>query len=200
MATGDYHFTALAVARGVGMIPPSGKVVIIQREQEGTATEVQSEALTAENISSQPTAQHMSSAASPATLPSALKTAGKALQSASPARQITRGVSFAPQMAGLRGIQQQQQTPSQDLSLAADLFGASDAQQQVSDDGYLAQEQQLCSMMQRRRQPALYSHVHQGLIFQVDNGNAAQDDALEALTAIAQVSACCECLVLIMIG
>ena len=199
MATGDYHFTALAVARGVGMIPPSGKVVIIQREQEGTATEVQSEALTAENISSQPTAQHMSSAASPATLPSALKTAGKALQSASPARQITRRVSFAPQMAGLRGIQQQQQTPSQDFSVAADLFGASDAQQ-LSDDGYLAQEQQLCSMMQRRRQPALYSNVRQGLIFQVDNGNAAQDDALEALTTIAQVSACCECLVLIMIG
>ena len=35
MATGDYHHTALAVARDVGMIPPEGKrVIIIQKTSE----------------------------------------------------------------------------------------------------------------------------------------------------------------------
>ena len=29
MITGDYHHTAIAVARDVGMIPPMGKVVVI---------------------------------------------------------------------------------------------------------------------------------------------------------------------------
>ena len=31
MATGDYHHTALAVARSVGMVPPQGRVVIIHK-------------------------------------------------------------------------------------------------------------------------------------------------------------------------
>ena len=34
MVTGDYHHTAIAVARGVGIIPPGGSLVIIQAESE----------------------------------------------------------------------------------------------------------------------------------------------------------------------
>ena len=34
MATGDYHHTALAVARGVGMLSPKAQVIIIQAEKE----------------------------------------------------------------------------------------------------------------------------------------------------------------------
>ena len=34
MITGDYHYTATSVARQVGMIPPNGKVMIIQAESE----------------------------------------------------------------------------------------------------------------------------------------------------------------------
>ena len=34
MATGDYHHTALAVARGVGMVPSEAQVIIIQKASE----------------------------------------------------------------------------------------------------------------------------------------------------------------------
>ena len=34
MATGDYHHTALAVARGVGMVPLEGQIIIIQKTSE----------------------------------------------------------------------------------------------------------------------------------------------------------------------
>ena len=34
MVTGDYQNTAIAVARGVGMIPQGGQVVIIQAKTE----------------------------------------------------------------------------------------------------------------------------------------------------------------------
>ncbi len=35
MITGDYHHTAIAVAKGAGMLPPAGKLVIIQAASEG---------------------------------------------------------------------------------------------------------------------------------------------------------------------
>ena len=34
MVTGDYHHTAIAVARGVGMVPQGGQLVIIQAKSE----------------------------------------------------------------------------------------------------------------------------------------------------------------------
>ena len=34
MLTGDYHYTAIAAARQVGMLGPTSKVVIIQAESE----------------------------------------------------------------------------------------------------------------------------------------------------------------------
>ena len=34
MVTGDYHHTAIAIARGVSMIPERGRVVIIQAKKQ----------------------------------------------------------------------------------------------------------------------------------------------------------------------
>ena len=69
MVTGDYHHTAIAVARGVGMVPPGGQVIIIQAKPEEQA---------------------MSRTAS--ILPSALKSAHSV---ATTPRPLRRGVSFA---------------------------------------------------------------------------------------------------------
>lgn len=103
MATGDYHHTALAVARGVGMVPPQGQVIIIQNAAEVRVAHLYR--------------KH-----------SAIRSAAPTPRGR-PARQI----SFAPDMVETRESE------------------------------------------------------YQGLVFRVDNGNAVQDDALEALTAIAQV-------------
>ena len=69
MVTGDFHHTAIAVARGVGMIRFGGQVVIIQAKSER-----------------QPLPK------APAQLPSALKSA-KSLTAGS--STVRRGVSFA---------------------------------------------------------------------------------------------------------
>ena len=69
MVTGDFHHTAIAVARGVGMVRPGGQVVIIQAKSER---------------------QPLSNA--PTQFPSALKSA-KSLTAGS--RTVRRGVSFA---------------------------------------------------------------------------------------------------------
>lgn len=114
MASGDYHHTALAVARGVGMIPAQGRIIIIQ-------TEAETRPATSGNKAS------------------ALKSADKSLQASRPARQMSRAVSFAE-----------------------DLVKSKESE-------------------------------HQGLVFHMDNGIAAQDDALDAIAAIAQVSCCKSC-------
>ena len=41
MVTGDYHYTAIAVARGTGMIPPGRRLVIIQSASEASAATAQ---------------------------------------------------------------------------------------------------------------------------------------------------------------
>ena len=87
------------------MVPPQGQVIIIQDGAETRAAH-----------------SHQKH--------SALKPA----QSSGPGRQISRAVSFAPDMVETRESE------------------------------------------------------YQGLVFHVDNGDAVQDDAMEALTAIAQVS------------
>lgn len=38
VVTGDYHHTAIAVARGVGMLPPGGKLIIVQAKSELQST------------------------------------------------------------------------------------------------------------------------------------------------------------------
>ena len=103
MATGDYHHTALAVAWGVGMVPPGGQVIIIQNAAEVRVAHLHHKHSVLKSAASTPRGR--------------------------PARQI----SFAPDMVETRESE------------------------------------------------------YQGLVFRVDNGNAVQDDALEALTAIAQV-------------
>ena len=41
MVTGDYHYTAIAVARGTGMLRPDGKLVIMQAASEASAADMQ---------------------------------------------------------------------------------------------------------------------------------------------------------------
>lgn len=110
MATGDYHLTALAVARGVGMVPSQKQVIIIQTEAETRPAAIASKA-------------------------SALKAAQspKSPQTGKAAR-LSRAVSFAEDLVRSK------------------------------------------------------EREHQGLVFHVDNASVAQDDALQALAAIAQVS------------
>ena len=55
IVTGDYHHTAIAVARGVGMVPPHERVVIIQTLAEHTGTLNQTPSLdTAQQASVKP--------------------------------------------------------------------------------------------------------------------------------------------------
>lgn len=100
MATGDYHHTALAVARGTGMIPPQGQVVIIQKQFE-------------------------TNRAMAASTPSALR--------AGAPRRAPKAVAFP---------------------------------------------HDLCQTSDR---------AHQGLLFELDSGASTQADALQLLTAVAQV-------------
>ena len=109
MATGDYHLTALAVARGVGMVPPQKQVIVIQTEAETRPAAIASKAST-------------------------LKATDKSPQTGRAAKRISRAVSFAENLVKSK------------------------------------------------------EREHQGLVFHVDNGSVAQDDALQALTAIAEVS------------
>ena len=104
MVTGDYHHTALAVAREAGMTPPQGQVIIIHKAFETPS------------------------------LPAA------------PSRPLDSAT-------WMRSPQQ----PASPFALEPRVF----AGRQVS--------------------------VHQGLVFQMQDSIAAQDDALQALTLIAQV-------------
>lgn len=112
MATGDYHQTALAVARGVGMIPPQGQVAIIQTESETRSP-------------------------SSATKQSVLKMPDKSPAHHDASSRIARSVSFA-----------------------ADL----------------------CNSQERE---------YKGLVFQMEGGSSAQHDAMQLLTAAAQVRFAC---------
>lgn len=115
----DTHTNQLwsAVARGVGMVPPQGQVVIIQAKTEvkpaGNSTKFS------------------------ALKPDRTTQTDRQAQLSRPRRSFRRSVSFA----------------SQDC------------------------------------QPS--SGEHQGLVFHVDNGDVSQDDALQSLSAIAQVGSYC---------
>ena len=124
MATGDYHHTALAVARGVGMVPPEGQVVIIQKALGASQLEL------AES-QSRPSMAVARAVNGPA-------------DTARHTRRLPSSVSFARHP----GAQAQAQAQSQAEPLES---------------------------------------AHQGLLFEADRSSAAQSDALQALTAIAQV-------------
>lgn len=60
MATGDYHHTALAVARGVGMLSPQAQVIIIQAEQESKPSSIPKTPLASEGHAATQSPQQMS--------------------------------------------------------------------------------------------------------------------------------------------
>lgn len=184
MATGDYHYTALAVARGVGMIPRQGKVIIIQKEVE--ARPADQNILTQADKAVCPS--HLNSkAGSVAPKPSSFRSVpGKATQTGSLAHQVTHSVSFATGLAAARG---QEQEELLERHIVQDTLGTMhlQSQHQTSDGGLAYIPQEPCSISFTRSRHAGSSSEYQGLLFQVDNGSAAQDDALQALTSIAQV-------------
>ena len=120
MATGDYHHTALAVARGVGMIPPQGQVIIIHKASE------------------------------------------------------THGLRLANSQSGRSG---------QDF-----LSGMKQLTPFLAPAGLLQRPAHAVSFAVEPQIEAESSEsARQGLVFQTDNGSPAEDDALQALTLMAQV-------------
>ena len=210
MATGDYHHTALAVARGVGMIPPQGQVVIIQKDSETRQTANTKDApKSGDSFMPQiPPEQSspMSSVGAQQTnlpkdafnpqLPAAVaaahqqlsKAADKTTKASSQALQGMRSVIFASGVAEANRQGPHRQTRHQTSSLAPHLFGTADSGQ----DQPLAHDTSPVLLQPpgssfSRRHVSVSKAEHQGLTFHVDNGSADEDDALQALTAIAQV-------------
>lgn len=183
MATGDYHHTALAVARGVGMIPAQGKVIIVQKQVEARPADpvTDLEGLTATSPS-----QTLHQTGLLTLRPSALKPASdrRALPGAL-SRQFTRNVSFAAESAAANDGQE---AP---LLRIQDTFGpaAEGAQQQVPGIKACQTSRQLYGspLSTSLHNRAHSSHAH-GLVFNTDSGSAAQLGTVEALAAIAQVS------------
>ena len=62
MVTGDYHHTAIAVAKGAGMIRPHSKLVIIQAASEASAADAH---LKAVQKHTQPSKSHFSTSSQP---------------------------------------------------------------------------------------------------------------------------------------
>ena len=194
MCTGDFHGTALAVARGVGMIPPQGRVIIIQKEVETrpasarATTSFEAEDKILQSQQDLPV-QHIAPTLSIGQGHSALKAASKVAQPAAyPARQGSHGVSLAD------GVEHPKVRSHHTVAFAEDVFGAAKQQQhhqQSPDDAVCASQNQPCSMSFSRSRYGVSSSEYGGLVFHVDNGCEAQDGALQALTAIAQVSMLC---------
>lgn len=174
MATGDYHTTALSVARGVGMVPPQGQVIIIQKEQDATPANTSS-GLKVKDKVSDPSAQQVPRAA-PVAKPAAFKLESETgNQLGSHSVPGKRSISFAVNQ------EQQDRTSQQQLSFVTDTY------QHRPDQPLSTDEHMLDTTSSFRRQLHTICCDHQGLIFHADHGSAAEDDALEALTAIAQV-------------
>lgn len=170
MATGDYHYTALAVARGVGMVPPHSQVIIIQ-----TGPETQPSSFPAEHLRAEAPATHQSPHWTPEPVPTRqptlLKTGHRTPQLAGFGSQLNaQHMRSATKRAGCSGEDCPRPTPVPNLPL-----------------GHLS-ESMSCSSQQH----AVSSH--QGLVFDVDSGLAAHYNAQQALTAIAQVGVSCSCI------
>ena len=162
MATGDYHHTALAVARGVGMVPPHSQVIIIQAGQE-----TQPSSLPAEHLRAGAPATHQSPQCTPKPIP-VVTTADRAPLLASFDSELdAQHLHSGNTAAGSSGENRPRPTPVPSLSL-----------------GDLLESMSCCS-----QQHAVSSH--QGLVFDVDSGLAAHNNAQQALTAIAQVGFSC---------
>ena len=174
MATGDYHTTALSVARGVGMIPPQGQVIIIQKEQDATPA-CPSSGLKVTDKVSDPSAQQMPRAAHVAKPPACKPDSETGNRLGSHSVPGKRRGSFAIKQ------EQQDRTSQQRLSFVTDTY------QHRPDQPLSTDEHMLDTTSSFRRQQDRQSSEHQGLVFHADHGSASEQDALQALTAIAQV-------------
>jgi magnesium-transporting ATPase (P-type) len=162
MVTGDYHHTAIAVARGVGMVPQGGQLVIIQAKSEKQVL------------------PRMPSRVPPALGASPAKPyqPGPTSSSCSPQRTASPSlVSFSEQAKlSLEG----QQGPSCERQQSSSIEG----QQSLSCEG-----QQMLSFEGQQRERR--QRVYDGLTFMVDSGNDLEDwEPHHALTNIAQARYC----------
>ena len=168
------------------MVPPQGQVIIIQSEEENRPSSVPVQALEAMGPVAQHSAQQLSSFT--AITPSAFTAVLEAPQPVPLMTCLVTNHSLSESKAeSLQGKQDQRQMPGPILPPVKSQFGAREQHQQVARDAWTDPgHRSQCSMSSR--QYAVSSDGHQGLVFHVDNGSAAQGSALKALTAIAQVS------------
>lgn len=174
MATGDYHHTAVAVARGVGMVPLNSHVIIIQTEDDIMSSNLPQAASQEAGGTWAPGTQK---AQDPDLQPNAFQMLPHLLSRAMPSSLSDLSVLEQRQISG------------QNISLA-EIGATADAQDSEVHASYLLQdpEQQPYTMPLLHKRQAVRSSQHQGLVFQVQEGHATQDGALQALTAIAQVN------------
>ncbi|DBA92220.1 TPA: hypothetical protein ACH3X1_015928 [Trebouxia sp. C0004] len=173
MVTGDYHHTAIAVARGVGMVPQGGQLVIIQAKSEKQVLPRM-----------------------PSRFPSTLRASrnparpyqpGPTSSCCSPQRAASPSlVSFSEQA---KPSPEGRQGPSCERPQSSSTEGqpslSCERQQSLSCEG-----QQMLSFEGQQRERR--HRVYDGLTFMVDSGNDLQDwDPHHALTNIAQGAAQC---------
>ncbi len=162
MVTGDYHHTAIAVARGVGMVPQGGQLVIIQAKSEKQV------------LPRMPS--HIPPALGTFRPPPKPYQPGSTSLSGSPQRAASPLMISFSEQASPEG----QQGPSYELPQSSSIEGqqslSSEGQQTLSFEGQeLERQQRVCD----------------GLAFMVDSGNDFEDwDPHHALTNIAQVRYC----------
>jgi len=172
MVTGDYHHTAIAVARGVGMVPQGGQLVIIQAKSEKQV------------LPRMPS--RVPPALGGAKPPANPYQPGPTSSSCSPQRTASPSlVSFSEQAKlSLEG----QQGPSCERQQSSSIEGqqslSCDGQQSLSCEG-----QQMLSFEGQQRERR--QRVYDGLTFMVDSGNDLEDwEPHHALTNIAQARYC----------
>ena len=188
MVTGDYHHTAIAVAKGVGMVPQGGQLVIIQAKSEKQVLpRMPSRIPPAFGVAKPPARPYqpgpISSSCSPqrAASPSlvSLSEQAKASLEAQPGPSLERqqGPSLerqqGPSLERQQGLFCERQ---QSRSIEGQQSLSCEGQQMLSSEGQAGERQQ---------------RVCDGLTFMVDSGNDFEDwDPHHALTSIAQVHHC----------
>ncbi len=164
MVTGDYHHTAISVARGVGMVPQGGQLVIIQAKSEKQVLpRMPSRIPPALGTSRPPTKPYHPGPTSLSCFPQ---------RAASPSL-ISFSEQAKPSPEGQQGLSCEQQQSS---SIEGEHSLSCEGQQMLSFEG---------QQIERRQR------VCDGLAFMVDCGNDFEDwDPHHALTNIAQARYC----------
>lgn len=169
MATGDYHHTALAVARGVGMLSPQAQVIIIQAEKETKPSSVPDVPFTSENHVAPPQASS----------PLSIHHPGSAITSAvADGKERHREVLQWPLTDNLPGL------PGVGPQTVSDACSEQVASNTTSALGCLSGHLSDSSPMCRMRDAGSTQHR---LVFEVYNGSVGSDTAQQAVKAIAQV-------------